>query len=69
MCVWDQAASILEQLAGAARCKKGSNNNLFACASPISPSQFGHKFKHETIDNIPDLLPAALIGGFILWSV
>lgn len=39
---------------------------LFA-TSYLKFRQFGHKFKHETIDNFPDLFPALFILGLTAW--
>jgi hypothetical protein len=32
-------------------------------ASRVQVANFGRKFKHETVDNIPDLLPALILLG------
>ena len=32
-------------------------------------ANFGRKLKHETVDNLPDLLPAVLLFGFTMWYV
>jgi hypothetical protein len=32
-------------------------------ATRVQVANFGRKFKHETIDNIPDLLPALILLG------
>ncbi len=32
-------------------------------------ANFGHKAKHQTIDKLPDMLPAFLVLGFTMWYV
>ncbi len=30
-------------------------------------ANFGHKAKHQTVDKIPDMIPAILVLGFTMW--